>query len=261
MKHNCNTFSEDLCQFLCGSSIPKYILDLPQELLSTPIGQSLAPLIESLSARTDGSSNFSFEPQITVPSPRSPSPDLIEINTQIEQIRAQSNAIEESRKKSLDKIARREHKKEKKKKKHRKSSNDQEKVSFSEGSEYNSAGMSEIETNGTTATNGDAAVVIPSEMLPSEKVLEEEAEERRAEEEKKKNREPPVVYKEIDVSFCWSLVCAICLFVLIVALPLLSSHTLSSSYSLPLAHIILSFNFTLPSFFHSLLIFPFLSLI
>lgn len=45
LKHNCNTFSEDLCQFLCGSSIPKYILDLPQEFLSTPLGQSLGPLI------------------------------------------------------------------------------------------------------------------------------------------------------------------------------------------------------------------------
>lgn len=45
LKHNCNTFSEDLCQFLCGASIPKYILDLPQEFLSTPLGQSLGPLI------------------------------------------------------------------------------------------------------------------------------------------------------------------------------------------------------------------------
>jgi hypothetical protein len=194
IKHNCNTFSEDLCQFLCGSSIPKYILDLPQDLLSTPIGQSLGPLIESLSARTEGSSNFSFEPQITAPAPRSVSPDLIEINTQIEQIRAQTNAIEESRKKSLDKIAKREHKKEKKKKKHRKSSHDSTKVSTSEGSDYNSTGMSEA--NGTS--NGDVQV-IPSEMLPSEKVLEEEAEERRAEEEKKKNREPPIVFKDIDI--------------------------------------------------------------
>lgn len=45
LKHNCNTFSEDLCQFLCGASIPKYILDLPSEFLSTPLGQTLGPLI------------------------------------------------------------------------------------------------------------------------------------------------------------------------------------------------------------------------
>lgn len=58
--------------------------------------------------------------------------------------------------------------------------------------------MSEIEeTNGAAE---EQTPIIHSEMLPSEKVLEEEAEERRVEEEKKKNREPPIVFKEIDVS-------------------------------------------------------------
>jgi desumoylating isopeptidase 1 len=57
--------------------------------------------------------------------------------------------------------------------------------------------MSEIEENSGVA---EATPIIHSEMLPSEKVLEEEAEERRAEEERKKNREPPIVFKEIDVS-------------------------------------------------------------
>jgi hypothetical protein len=66
--------------------------------------------------------------------------------------------------------------------------------------------MSEIEeSNGAVE---DQTPIINSEMLPSEKVLEEEAEERRAEEEKKKNREPPIVFKEIDVSFlCESFEC------------------------------------------------------
>ena len=147
---------------------------------------------ESLGQRTDGYSNFSFEPQITAPA-RSPSPDYIEINTQIEQLREQSSALEERRQQSLDKIAKKERKKEKKRNKERKKSN---KVTFSDSSEYNSTGMSEIEeANGSTESP-----VINSEMLPSEKVLEEEAEERRLEEEKKKNREPPIVFKEIDVS-------------------------------------------------------------
>lgn len=56
--------------------------------------------------------------------------------------------------------------------------------------------MSEIEE----ANGSGEGPIINSEMLPSEKVLEEEAEERRLEEEKKKNREPPIVFKEIDVS-------------------------------------------------------------
>lgn len=148
---------------------------------------------ESLGQRAEGNSNFSFEPQITAPA-RSPSPDYIEINTQIEQLREQSSALEERRQQSLDKIAKKERKKEKKRSKEKKKS---QKVTFSDSSEYNSTGMSEIEeANGSTTETP----IIQSEMLPSEKVLEEEAEERRVEEERKKNREPPIVFKEIDVS-------------------------------------------------------------
>lgn len=58
--------------------------------------------------------------------------------------------------------------------------------------------MSEIEE--VNETGEEQTPIISSEMLPSEKVLEEEAEERRAEEERKKNREPPIVFKDIDVS-------------------------------------------------------------
>jgi hypothetical protein len=65
--------------------------------------------------------------------------------------------------------------------------------------------MSEIEENSGVA---EEVPIINSEMLPSEKVLEEEAEERRAEEERKKNREPPIVFKEIDVSHSHCFFCA-----------------------------------------------------
>ena len=37
-KHNCNHFSNDVCQFLLGQSIPEDILNLPQEALNTPFG-------------------------------------------------------------------------------------------------------------------------------------------------------------------------------------------------------------------------------
>jgi len=46
LKHNCNNFSDELSQFLCGNSIPSYILDLPNEILNTPFGQQFAPLLE-----------------------------------------------------------------------------------------------------------------------------------------------------------------------------------------------------------------------
>lgn len=146
---------------------------------------------DSLGQRTEGNTNFSFEPQISYVA-REESPDYIEINTQIEQLKKESTELEERRKQSLEKLAKKERKKEKKKKKEKKSN----RVTFSDSSEYNSTGMSEIEdTNGTSSESP----IINSEMLPSEKVLEEEAEERRVEEEKKKNREPPVVFKDIDV--------------------------------------------------------------
>lgn len=192
LRHNCNTFTEDLCQFLCGASIPKYILDLPNEVLSTPFGQSILPLIESLGTRqAGGGTNLSFEPQYAVRA-REPSPDYIEINTQIEQLREESSALESRRQQSLDKIAKKERKKEKKRKKEKSGG----RVTFSDSSEYNSTGMSEMEDTNNVA--GDSSPVINSQMLPSEKVLEEEAAERLAEEERKKNREPSIVFNEID---------------------------------------------------------------
>lgn len=39
--HNCNNFSQDLCMFLVGKSIPKEISSLPETFLKTPIGQML----------------------------------------------------------------------------------------------------------------------------------------------------------------------------------------------------------------------------
>ncbi|XP_026207846.1 desumoylating isopeptidase 1b [Anabas testudineus] len=47
-EHNCNTFSNEVAQFLTGKKIPSYITDLPSEVLSTPFGQALRPLLDSI---------------------------------------------------------------------------------------------------------------------------------------------------------------------------------------------------------------------
>jgi len=47
-RHNCNNFSHETAQFLTGRGIPQYILDLPNEILSTPLGQMLAPMIQQM---------------------------------------------------------------------------------------------------------------------------------------------------------------------------------------------------------------------
>ncbi|KAI9184440.1 hypothetical protein H9P43_003493 [Blastocladiella emersonii ATCC 22665] len=47
LNHNCNTFSNEVCQFLVGRSIPSYITNLPGDFLETPFGQALRPVIDS----------------------------------------------------------------------------------------------------------------------------------------------------------------------------------------------------------------------
>ena len=47
-RHNCNNFSNETAQFLVGRGIPQHILDLPNEILSTPMGQMLGPMIQQM---------------------------------------------------------------------------------------------------------------------------------------------------------------------------------------------------------------------
>lgn len=38
LTHNCNNFSNEVAQFLVGATIPDYILQLPTEVMSSPMG-------------------------------------------------------------------------------------------------------------------------------------------------------------------------------------------------------------------------------
>ncbi|XP_058045636.1 desumoylating isopeptidase 1 isoform X1 [Ahaetulla prasina] len=57
--HNCNTFSNEVAQFLTGRKIPSYITDLPSEVLATPFGQALRPLLDSIQIQPPGGNTFS----------------------------------------------------------------------------------------------------------------------------------------------------------------------------------------------------------
>lgn len=57
-EHNCNTFSNEVAQFLTGRKIPSYITDLPSEVLSTPFGQALRPLIDSIRITPPGNNGI-----------------------------------------------------------------------------------------------------------------------------------------------------------------------------------------------------------
>lgn len=51
VRHNCNNFSEEIVQFLTGQSIGDEILTLPNQLIATPLGASLRPMLEAQQQR------------------------------------------------------------------------------------------------------------------------------------------------------------------------------------------------------------------
>ncbi|XP_024030069.1 desumoylating isopeptidase 1 isoform X1 [Morus notabilis] len=48
LTHNCNNFSNEVAQFLVGATIPEYILQLPNEIMSSPMGALILPMIQNL---------------------------------------------------------------------------------------------------------------------------------------------------------------------------------------------------------------------
>lgn len=98
MQHNCNNFSDEIAQFLCGTGIPKYILDLPNEVLQTRLGPALQALVGRLerSARplVEEGRNSSNQVQ------KESSPDLEQLNSQIEEARSEYSYSNDSIKKN-----------------------------------------------------------------------------------------------------------------------------------------------------------------
>ncbi|KAK3157765.1 hypothetical protein QOZ80_2AG0127650 [Eleusine coracana subsp. coracana] len=48
LSHNCNNFSNEAAQFLAGASVPSYILELPNEVMNSPVGALILPMIQGL---------------------------------------------------------------------------------------------------------------------------------------------------------------------------------------------------------------------
>ncbi|KAM3217039.1 desumoylating isopeptidase 1 isoform X1 [Capsicum annuum] len=48
LTHNCNNFSNEIAQFLVGATIPDYILNLPNEVMNSPMGALIMPMIQQL---------------------------------------------------------------------------------------------------------------------------------------------------------------------------------------------------------------------
>lgn len=48
LSHNCNNFSNEAAQFLVGAAVPSYILELPSEVMNSPVGALILPMIQGL---------------------------------------------------------------------------------------------------------------------------------------------------------------------------------------------------------------------
>ncbi|CAL4933631.1 unnamed protein product [Urochloa decumbens] len=48
LSHNCNNFSNEAAQFLASSAVPSYILQLPNEVMNSPMGALIMPMIQGL---------------------------------------------------------------------------------------------------------------------------------------------------------------------------------------------------------------------
>lgn len=100
LHHNCNNFSEDIAQFLCGASIPKYILDLPNEVLQS----ALSSTIQALTLQLEKSARPAEEEEDRARAnflrrSKEPSPDFEKLNSEIEEARS---GFTNNRKKSGD---------------------------------------------------------------------------------------------------------------------------------------------------------------
>lgn len=88
LKHNCNNFSQELAQFLCGANIPKYILDLPSEVLQSKLEPNLLKFLQRLeqSARpvADEETPNSFRNADN----KENSPEYSQLNSQTEEARS-----------------------------------------------------------------------------------------------------------------------------------------------------------------------------
>ncbi|XP_047329568.1 desumoylating isopeptidase 1-like [Impatiens glandulifera] len=67
--HNCNNFSNEVSQFLVGAAIPDYILNLPKEVINSPMGPLMLPMIRKLEVTLKiGAVPHEFSPFITTTS-------------------------------------------------------------------------------------------------------------------------------------------------------------------------------------------------
>lgn len=142
-----------------------------------PFGQSLAPLLNSLSANPNGTGIPVLPSLDRLQVDRPPSPGAVELERAIEDARRDSLKLEERRNTILEKVEKLEKKKAKKQQLHK------------DGSSSPSTSRSSASASSSVTKMADAAAAAAAECLDAE------------EQESKTPREPPIVYKGIPLSF------------------------------------------------------------
>ncbi|XP_026324945.1 uncharacterized protein LOC113233925 [Hyposmocoma kahamanoa] len=175
LEHNCNHFSDEVAQFLCGARVPKHILQQP-EALPPPLRQALTALLDNLTPHADQAVYAAG-----VRHARQDSPDFHTLNDQIEEARVASAALEARRSTLAEKLARKERRRDKRKKKQ-----------LANGHASGDADLDDM------AEAVDVAPVVSEQLAgPSTDALMD-ADERRQEEERRRSRDPPIIYRDID---------------------------------------------------------------
>ncbi|VVC90073.1 uncharacterized protein LOC126978780 isoform X2 [Leptidea sinapis] len=177
LDHNCNHFSDEVAQFLCGARVPKHIVSQAERDLPPPLRLALTSMLEQMVP--DGTQAVYAN---GVRHSRQDSPDYLTLNNQIEEARIASQELDARRNTIAEKLAKKERKKEKKRKKQR----DHDGTGDAEENEMAEA-VEAVEAREPVSLAG-----------PSSRDLDVEDEERKAEEQRKRSRDPPVVYKDID---------------------------------------------------------------
>ncbi|KAJ6792130.1 desumoylating isopeptidase 1 [Iris pallida] len=81
LTHNCNNFTNEVAQFLVGASIPDYILQLPNEVMSSPMGPMILPMIQNLEMTMRSGAvpqAPQFRPSVAVAQPSVPNNTAVE---------------------------------------------------------------------------------------------------------------------------------------------------------------------------------------
>ncbi|KAG0486677.1 hypothetical protein HPP92_008772 [Vanilla planifolia] len=80
LSHNCNNFSNEVAQFLVETSIPDYILQLPNEVMNSPMAPLILPMIQNLET-TMRSGAVPQTPQFVPPAVSAPTKAVVSNNS------------------------------------------------------------------------------------------------------------------------------------------------------------------------------------